>query len=159
MEGRAKHELTVMGYEVFLPLAKRTFLRRGREVTKTFPLFWTYAFIRFDPQVHRWQEIYSTRGVVGLVGPQVGDFDPPRPIPEREMALLRSRVESEGGAVSVDRKPVVLDAGTLVKIIFGPFQGLTGRVSADEGSRVEVLLRFVGAVRPLPFSKDFVEAV
>ena len=156
-EGRAERELTQQGFEVFVPLARRTVVRRGRAVEIVHPLFWTYVFVRFSPG-DRWQAIYSTVGVAGLVGAPVGD-GPPLPVPEREMRRLLEVVAAEGGAVSVDSAPRRVEPGTLVRILFGPFEGQVGRVKADNGPQVDVLIRFIGRERELPFQKHLVEEV
>lgn len=155
-EERAARELGNQGFETFLPLA-RVESRRARDgllLAKVKPLFTTYLFVNFDHQVQRWHAILSTAGIKTFIGYKEG-HDLPSAIPESDMRELRTRLQEVGGIFPLNlSRPKYITAGTIVRVLFGPFRDQAATVQVDHGTRVEVLLRFAGALRNARLPKD-----
>lgn len=139
---RSRHEkkvheyLSRRGLEAYLPLVPEE--RRWSDRTKTveFPAFPGYVFVRFRlPRMH---EVLSTPGLSTIVRTN----GRPARIPDDEMDNVRRTVEamSTSGA-QVTRVPF-LEEGQTVRVVAGPFNGITGVVSETRGrNRVLVGLR------------------
>lgn len=94
----AADNLSGQGFEVYLPkyLATPTG-RPGRPVVaKPRPLFPTYLFARVGASVARWQSVFSTRGVTGVLKGAGGSF---MPVPDE--VIDRIRQEEVDGLVKV----------------------------------------------------------
>lgn len=154
-EQRAARELGNQGFETLLPLARVEHRERdGQLVARTRPLFSGYLFVEFDLNLDAWGAILSTRGVKNFVGYQKGRLYPPH-VSERDMRELREKLSVCGGVIPLGlNPPKEIVAGMLVTILFGPFRDQAAIVQADCGSRVEVLLRFAGALRTSKLPKD-----
>lgn len=145
-------QLSVKGYETFLPtyVTKRKWSDRVKSVS--LPLFPGYVFCRFN--VHSRLPILVTPGVMAVVG--VGKT--PAPIEESEVSAIRQVIAS---GVPAQRWPY-LNEGEVVRVESGPLEGLTGIVTRLKGRdhlvvSVSLLMRSVSveidreSVRPMGY--------
>lgn len=157
-EQRAARELSKQAWTTSLPMA-RVEVRRpdGLLVDVVRPLFQGYLFVKFDPKADPWKRVCYTRGVRGLLGYQPGT-DSPMAVPPDEMDVLFARLAEHGGVITLNTsRPKHFEPDMLIKVLFGPYRDRHALVQADHGSRVDVLLRFLGAKRIIPIRKDYVE--
>jgi transcription antitermination factor NusG len=135
------------GYEVFLPLVQT---KRSPQ-----PLFSGYFFIRI---IDRWLIINRTVGVLCLV--KVGDM--PAKCPDREVEALKALVDGHGFVRLPDQPSNsrrVFEKGAAVKIVGGPFQGVTGLHSGMSAAEKEMLLiTMLGASRRIAVPSRLVAA-
>jgi transcriptional antiterminator RfaH len=66
-EQRAYDNLTMQGYEVFLPRIAQVSTNRGLKQTSLKPLFPNYLFIQLDKEVANFNAVRSTRGIGSFV--------------------------------------------------------------------------------------------
>lgn len=156
-EELASRDLAQQGFKTFIPMSKVERRRRdGLLVMNVRPLFVGYTFVSFDRRDPSWKKIYSTNGVMYLVGSE-RERENPTSVPERQMARLFSRLAEHGGIIPLDlSRPRKIAPGDLVKILFGPYRDQVSTVQEIHGSRVDVLLRFAGAQRRSRLSVDCV---
>jgi transcription antitermination factor NusG len=135
------------GYEVFLPLMQT---KRASA-----PLFSGYFFIRI---IDRWLLINRTFGVLCLV--RVGDC--PAHCPDREIEALKALIDGHGFIRLPDRPSKlrrVFEKGAAVKIVGGPFQGVTALHSGMSAAEKEILLiAMLGAPRRVAVPSHLVAA-
>jgi transcription antitermination factor NusG len=149
-------QLSVKGYETFLPsyISKRNWSDRVKELS--LPLFPGYVFCRFD--VHARLPILVTPGVVAIVG--VGKT--PSAIEESEILAVQQVI---GSGLRAQRWPY-LNHGEMVRVEAGPLEGLTGIVVRMKGCdqlvvSISLLMRSVSveidrrSVKPLVSYKAF----
>ncbi len=120
-----------LGCEVFLPLMAER--KPGRRRATLGPLFSAYLFARLSatdlPRI-RW-----TQGVRRILG----NSQRPLPVEDAVVDVIRSRADRTGKV----RLGLGLRRGDRVKILDGPFAGLTGMLelpAMSPGQRVNVLL-------------------
>lgn len=154
-EERADLELRNQGWQTKLPLARYEYRQRnGNLIERIRPLFRSYLFVAFDVYEDRWGPIVNTKGVVTFVGYRLG-MDRPPAVPEKDMQELNDRLSQCGGVLPLGiSRPMEIEPGMMVRILFGPFRDQTALAQARCGSRVEVLLRFAGAYRPVKLHRD-----
>jgi transcriptional antiterminator RfaH len=134
------------GFEVFLPLVQT---KRASA-----PLFSGYFFCRI---VDRWRSINSTLGVLCLV--RTGDC--PARCPDREIDSLKAMIDGHG-YIRLPDKPAMPPRrafwkGEAVRIVGGPFQGVTALHSGMSASEKEILLiTMLGASRRIPVPSHLV---
>lgn len=145
LEAFASKELGNQGFETFLPLAKTSSrTKKGKIVERVRPLFSSYLFVLFNAKVQRWRSIASTRGVHSFIG-WVDGMEAPLYVREHEMAALRAMVAEGDGFVQFQSElPIHLKPETMVRILFGTFEGFTAKVKEDQGSKVEAFLSLFG---------------
>jgi transcription antitermination factor NusG len=128
-ERQCAFSLSQKGFETFLPSYRSRRRRWDRTVDLELPLFPGYLFCRFDFG-HR-LPILMSPGVVHIVGG--GSI--PEPVPEAEIATVRTIVESQ---LKAEPWPF-LEIGQQVRITAGPLAGVEGiLVSAKGRSRLVV---------------------
>jgi transcription antitermination factor NusG len=136
------------GYEVFLPLIQT---KRASA-----PLFSGYFFVRI---IDRWLVINRTFGVLCLV--KTGDT--PARCPDSEIENLKTLIDGHG-YVRLPHQPLkpsrrVFAKGDAVRIIGGPFQGVTALHSGMSASEKEILLiAMLGASRQIAVPRHLVAA-
>lgn len=138
-ETKALFHLKRQGFDVYLPIYKKT-RRHARKVDVIAkPLFPRYLFVSLDLSIDRWWSIKSTVGVSHLIC--LGDE--PAPLPDGMIAALRSREGADGYCALG-----MLDAfetGQVVEISDGPFSEYRGIFDASSDTdRVYVLLNLMG---------------
>ena len=156
-ESYVSNQLSVKGYETFLPsyIAKRKWSDRVKSLS--LPLFPGYVFSRFE--VNSRLPILVTPGVMAVVGS--GRI--PTPIDDVEMAAIRRLIDS---GVPAQRWPY-LNCGEMVRVEDGPLEGLTGIVVRLKGMdrlvvSVSLLMRSVSveiernSVKPIGYTKGVV---
>jgi len=124
----AAEQLGLRGFETFLPMVQT---RRASA-----PLFNGYFFVRI---VEQWRAINYTFGVLCLV--RVGDV--PARCPDADVEALQAMVV--GGYVRLPEAPPkapsrVIRKGAKVKIISGPFTGLSGLSQGQTSRQRELIL-------------------
>ena len=119
------------------------------------PLFPGYLLVNFNPHSEGWQKINGTRGVRRLM---CGASERPLPIEQGAMNQLLARLS--GGPLQDLDWMAYFTKGTRVKVLDGPFTGLSGKVNyTDSQSRVWVLLSLFGRETPVAVEKDSLELV
>lgn len=143
----ARVNLERQGYEIFLPLERRT-VRHARRVTESLaPYFPGYLFVRLDRARQMWRPINSTIGVLRLVvGP-----DGPSAAPSALIETLKAASDAEG-VLQLNR---AWSPGDAVRIASGPFADQLGVVESLSGAdRVRVLLSIMNAEVPVLVPSD-----
>jgi transcriptional antiterminator RfaH len=139
-EAVALHFLKLHGYTTYLPRLSELRVRHGRRITCTPPLFPGYAFVAIELQWHtaRW-----AFGVIGLIM----DGVMPARVPDNVIAEIRGRERNGLVVLPKPPQPSSLQPGTPVKIVHGPFAGVSGLFAGMKpNERVEVLLQLLGRV-------------
>ena len=152
-EQRASQELRAKAFKTYLPLIAVAVPQKGRSpIIKQVPLIQGYIFVSFTRK-QRWQAIGSTIGCNGLLGYHDG-MKLPLALRPGDMQALK-QIASEFGKIIPERRlPKHIPAGTMLKVLFGPFQDHVGPVKEDLGQRVEVLLNLFGRETPTKLPKD-----
>jgi transcriptional antiterminator NusG len=132
---RSRHEQVVRdqlerkGFEAFLPTIARWSRWKDRKKQIDWPLFPGYCFVRFDGRDRL--PVLTCTGVVNIVS-----FDGEiAPIPEQEIASIRTLVESE---LQFDPCPLIRE-GMMVEVIHGPLKGVIGRL-VRKGAHARLIL-------------------
>jgi transcription antitermination factor NusG len=135
-------ELVKKGVESYLPSVKK--LRRWKDRNKrvTFPLFPGYLFVHIEPRAEEFAKVFSTRGVVNVLGSSQGV---PTPVPPGEIISLQLLV---GSGMDLDVYPHIRE-GARIKITRGPLSGAEGILQRMESQflfvvNIELLGRCVG---------------
>ncbi len=134
-EGQCLAELDRKAIESLCPMVMEYRLRR-RRLEKT-PMFPGYVFARFAwPEEHH--EVRWLKGVNDLV--RFGMAGPPS-LPEELVELFSSKMDEEG----IFEIKQEFTPGDPVKFIFGPFQGLFGKILRADAAkgRVTVLMELL----------------
>lgn len=141
-EARAKVNLERQGFETLLPTYLATSRRGQRFAHRETPLFPGYLFVRFAVDRDRWRSIFGTFGVTRLIC--AGDT--PLAVPSSFMDDL-----VQGSPFGRD----ALAPGEDVRIVRGPFSGLTARLMhLGPAGRVRVLVSILGGAVPLEVTSD-----
>ena len=137
-ESRAELNLRRQGFEVWLPLTRRTRRHARRIDTILAPLFPRYLFVRLDLRSQTWRSINGTFGVVRLLC----NGDMPLAVPEGLVEEMMQRRDESGTIVLMPRRFAVGDA---VKVTTGPFADLEGLFQTVSGpDRVVLLVNLLG---------------
>lgn len=151
-EQLVEYRLQRQGFDTFLPLSKSTVRdKSGLLCLVHKPLFGPYLFVRA-----LWSECHSivnTRGVSGFIGWRPGLNKAPS-LSDAEIGDLRLALTSLSDDVTVLARPKPIEPGDLVRILLGPYRDRTAPVQALRGSRVQVLLRFAGALRSVTIDQE-----
>jgi transcriptional antiterminator RfaH len=136
-ESRAELNLRRQGFEVWLPLSRRT-RRHGRQIdTVLAPLFPRYLFVRLDLRSQTWRSINGTFGVVRLLC----NGDMALAVPE---GLVEEMMQRRDGSGTIVLTPPRF-AGDAVKVTTGPFADLEGLFQTMSGpGRVVLLINLLG---------------
>ena len=135
VENRKLHDLI---HDIRIPMETVTEVRDNgtREVERK--LFPGYVLIKMHMTDESWYVVRNTRGVTSFVGPG----SKPVPLTEEEVVAL-----------GVETKEIKLsfNVGSSVKVIDGPFEGLTGVVeSIDmENEKVQIKASIFGRETPV----------
>ncbi len=150
-EAVAEDNLLRQGFQVYLPRIRIRQRRRGQWLDAVEVLFPRYIFIRVNPLRRSMATIRSTRGAVGLVrfGGQ------PAAVPDAVMDALRQREDAALGMHRDERPP--FKAGETVKLVEGPFSGMEGIFTEQDGEkRVIILLELLGKANKVRVSRDWI---
>ncbi|MBS0235258.1 MAG: transcriptional activator RfaH [Proteobacteria bacterium] len=135
-EHSAVQNLLNQGYGPYMPTIRRQ-VRHARKVQAVLrPLFPGYLFVHIEPATRQWRPILSTVGVRSVV--RTGDT--PCVVPEAFIQDLKKREESGVIVRSSSSRQI----GETVRIAYGAFDGLVGRIiSLSENDRLIVLTEFL----------------
>jgi transcription termination/antitermination protein NusG len=125
-EHRIARDLTVKGFETYLPILRETRQWTDRKKVLEVPAFGGYVFIRQEASPRNRVRVLETTGVVRMLGDNHG----PVPIPEIEIESVRRMIES--GASS--RKCELVTVGTMVEVKRGALTGIRGRLARIHNS-------------------------
>ena len=128
-EIQASQILRFKGYETLVPVYKTRKKWSDRSKIVEMPLFPSYIFCRFDPEIQG--KIISTPGVTGIVGFGKG----PVPVRSDEIASLKILVESG----SECRPHAFFQAGEEVDVVSGPLTGIRG-VVVSNGRKTRIVI-------------------
>ncbi|MGX9460163.1 transcription/translation regulatory transformer protein RfaH [Shewanella sp. A14] len=135
-ETRAQQNLALQQVESYLPMITQQKMVRNKKQMVTAPLFPSYLFIYFDPQITSVSKIHSTRGANRIVGCR----EEMTPIDDRIISALKRRVQD---FVPQVEKP--LTKGDKVKFIDGPFKDLEAIFDENNpDKRCHVLFNIMG---------------
>jgi transcriptional antiterminator RfaH len=132
-EARALDNLSIQGYECYLPQLRRQKLSRGSIKLVLEPLFPRYLFIHLDDghTGKSWSPIRSTPGVSSLVA--FGGV--PAKAPDSFIEHLKQQVDIIKQAPTKIHQP-----GERLLITSGPFAGIEGVFELDDGASRAMLL-------------------
>lgn len=149
----ARRHLEEQGYDVYLPMFKKT-RRHARRVDEVLqPLFPRYLFIELDMKIDSWRAVNSTRGVAYLL---LNDGHP-LGIPASIIEGLQAE-EDEHGLVPITCVETFLK-GEKLRIIEGTFKDQIAVFEAiDDKKRVQLLLNFLGRDTKISIPAYAVEA-
>ena len=134
---KAKKNLTLQGFEVFLPLTDTTSRKLSRFINTSQPLFPGYMFVRFDRAECEWHKINNTYGVSRLITYN----SILKSIPTDLVDHLMKRYDLSGKLLPMQK----LKKGDQVKILKGPFANFIATVEKYEANqRIWVLMDLMG---------------
>lgn len=126
--------------EILVPMEQQPEGAEGRKATKKF--FPGYIFVEMTLNKQTWHLVNNTPRVTGFVG---GGSEPGkvRPLPEREVARLRTQIEDGTPAPASTEK---YEVGEKVRVKQGPFASFTGVVDevSEEKGKLWVLVSIFG---------------
>ncbi|NRD74711.1 transcription/translation regulatory transformer protein RfaH [Shewanella sp. VB17] len=165
-EARAVHHLTLQNIESYLPTICEEKKVKGQISIKRIPLFPSYLFIHFDPQVTSVARIHSTRGVGRIIGCNESmtpiDDTIIHSIRMREHKLLSELLPaselSKGCLESLDT--VELSFGDPIMFTDGPFAKLEGIFDEANGDkRCHVLFEIMGQKKRVSVPRNSIKPV
>lgn len=121
--------LRFKGYETLVPLYKARKKWSDRNKIVELPLFPSYIFCLFDPQIQG--KIISTPGVTSIVGFGRG------PVPVREDEIASLKILMESGAECEPHS--FFHAGQEVEVVSGPLTGVKGIVVSN-GRKTRIVI-------------------
>ena len=137
-EARAEVNLRRQGFEVWLPLCRRTRRHARRVETVLAPFFPRYLFVRLDLCKQMWRSINGTFGVVRLLC----NGSAPVPVPEGLVEEMTQR-RDQWGTITVSARQFTV--GEAIKVACGPFADLEGLFQTASGKeRVILLIKLLG---------------
>ena len=133
----AAKNLTLQGFETFLPLHDTTSRRTSRFINTSKPLFPGYMFIKFDRTESVWHKINSTYGVSRLI-----TFNSIlKSIPTIFVDHLMKRYDLSGKLIPTQK----LKKGDQVTVLTGPFANFIATVEKYEADqRIWILMDLMG---------------
>ena len=147
-EFRAKHQLEIQGFRVFLPQRLKT-IRHARKLTNIRASYFPrYIFIELDLSFHRWRSVNGTFGVSSLVM----QGEQPHPVPLGIVETMISSVD-DNDLLRFERD---LKTGSEVRLVAGPFADQLGILDRlDDSGRIRVLLKIMGGTIPVQVPRDY----
>lgn len=154
-ESLAIRELERQGYECYAPRLKEERILRGKAKMVEVPLFPRYLFLRpRGPDPARLASVRSTYGVSHLV-----TFGPDKTPGTIDAALIEHLKREEVSRLA-GPLPEPFQKGDPVRVLEGPFKGITGIFDLREGeARVHVLIQLIGSSARLPVARSSLEKV
>ena len=144
---KAKKNLTLQGFEVFLPLHHTTSRKSSRFINSSKPLFPGYMFIRFNRAESKWHKINNTYGVSRLI-----TFNSIlKPIPTRFVDNLIKRYDLSGKLLPLKK----IKKGDQVTVSKGPFANFIATVEKyEDEQRIWVLMDLMGRETKMHISSN-----
>lgn len=147
----AEEHLRRQGFNVYLPQLRTRQRRNGVWREGVQALFSRYLFVQADHLHQSVAPIRSTRGAVGLV--RFGGV--PAVVPDEVIALIRARAEAETGLHADPTRS--FRKGDRVAVAEGPFAGLEGIFTSDDGERrAVILMELLGKTHRVRVSRDWI---
>lgn len=138
--------------DIMIPEEDIVELVSGEKKTSKRKFFPGYILVRMEMNDNTWHLVKDTPKVTGFIGGR----DKPTPIPDKDVDLLKSRID-EG---TLKPKPKFkFEEGDHVRIIDGPFtnfDGIIDEVKPDKG-KLRVIVSIFG--RSTPVELDFIQVV
>lgn len=160
-ETLAQDSIQELGLETFLPKMRRIKRSHHRMADPFLLIFPGYLFVQWDKDADRfaWPAITRQRGVKTILG-MTEDRRHVTPIRPNDFERLRALAEEMSQDNSlVNARPKPLQPETVVKVLFGPFQGLVGKIEIDNGIRADVLLGAAGVLSKITLPRELIEAL
>jgi transcriptional antiterminator RfaH len=150
-EIRAQQNLALQQVDSYLPMITQQKTVRNKQKMVTAPLFPSYLFIYFDPQITSVSKIHNTRGANRIVGCR----EVMTPIDDRIVSALKRRVQDY---VPEEAKP--LGKGDKVKFVDGPFKDLEAIFDENNpDKRCHVLFNIMGQQKRILVELTTLQAV
>lgn len=142
-------EKAIQGLEfaTLLPLCFWYRHHNHRRERVTGPLFPCYLFAEFDARRDPWMQIIRTPGQDGArtVLGMVENAGTPQPVAPKVVASIRRLMEAHDGQIRLEpERKQRFRHNDPIRILNGPFSGLSGFVLLDQRARVKCLLDFFG---------------
>ena len=138
--------------DILIPEEDIVELVSGEKKTSKRKFFPGYILVRMEMNDNTWHLVKDTPKVTGFIGGR----DKPTPIPDKDVELLKSRID-EG---TLKPKPKFkFEEGDHVRIIDGPFtnfDGIIDEVKPEKGKLRVIVSIFV---RSTPVELDFIQVV
>ena len=138
--------------DIMIPEEDIVELVSGEKKTSKRKFFPGYILVRMEMNDNTWHLVKDTPKVTGVIGGR----DKPTPIPDKDVDLLKSRID-EG---TLKPKPKFkFEEGDHVRIIDGPFtnfDGIIDEVKPEKG-KLRVIVSIFG--RSTPVELDFIQVV
>ncbi len=138
--------------DILIPEEDVVELVSGTKKTSKRKFFPGYILVKMDLDDDTWHLVKDTPKVTGFIGSR----EKPSPIPDRDVELLKTRID-EG---TLKPKPKFkFEVGDHVTIVDGPFtnfDGVIDEVKAEKG-KLRVIVSIFG--RPTPVELDFIQVV
>ena len=138
--------------DILIPEEDIVELVSGEKKTSKRKFFPGYILVRMEMNDNTWHLVKDTPKVTGFIGGR----DKPTPIPDKDVDLLKSRID-EG---TLKPKPKFkFEEGDHVRIIDGPFtnfDGIIDEVKPEKG-KLRVIVSIFG--RSTPVELDFIQVV
>ena len=117
---------------------------------KTFP---GYVLVQMKWSNENWFLVRDTPKVLGFIGADKQNQEPPPPIPDSQVEAILARAE-EGQAAP--RIKVMFEPGQIVRVIDGPFNDFNGVVEEanHEKGRLRVAIQIFGRSTPVDLAFD-----
>jgi transcriptional antiterminator RfaH len=150
-DGLALYFLRQGGFLTYAPRFREPRTVRGRKVVRTPLLFPNYAFVLIELQ---WHAVRWSPGVVRLVT----NGGVPAAVPAAVIAALRARERDD--LIELPARPPTFRPGDQVRVLQGPFAGLTGLYYGQKPrDRVAVLLQLLGGRQRTELPASAIEPV
>jgi transcription termination/antitermination protein NusG len=151
-EDVAERHLARQEFRSFLPRQIRRVRHARRSIDKPVAFFPGYLFVCLDLQSQRWRAVNGTFGVRSLI--MAGDQ--PAACPHGLVEALMAMSGDDG----LVRPAPLLEQGSLVRVVAGPFAELVGRLDRLDGARrAHILISLLqGEVRVSIATRDLTPA-
>lgn len=160
-ETLAQDSIHELGLETWLPKMRRITRSHHRFADPFILILPGYLFVQWDKDAdrHVWPAIARQRGVKTILG-MSEDRKFVTPIRPNDFARLQEKVTGMLEDVpDQNQRPKPLPPETVVRVLFGPFQDLVGKIEIDNGIRVDVLLASAGVLSKITLPRELIEAL
>lgn len=148
---RQRTESMDMGSKIFnimIPTERKIKIKNGKRKVVEEKIFPGYILVEMIVDDDSWYVVRNTPNVTGFIG--TGTI--PTPLSEKEVKELQKRMGVEEPKFKID-----VSAGSLVRIVDGPFKNLEGKVTVVDEARgkIKILVSMFG--RETPVELDFLQ--
>jgi transcription antitermination factor NusG len=140
------------------PRIRRSHHRFARPYVLSFP---GYLFAEFDLSQDRfaWPAIPRQRGVRTILGMTSQHAFPTAIRPQDCERIQELAIELKTRIVEGSATPKPLPPETVIQILWGPWQGITGKIEIDNGIRADVLLASAGMFGKVNVPRELIQAL